>query len=108
MQTRKSIQRTWLVRLKNRELYCALCGCIIEARKDMNMDHWVPVSRGGETSEDNCVPSHRWCNTAKADHTPEYWDTHKYRLLADLVHTWTIHKVRFPVTKVYKSIRATR
>lgn len=106
MDTMKALRRAWLVRLKNRELYCALCGCLIESRKDMNVEHLIPRAKGGATDETNCVPACRWCNASKSDHTLEYWNTHGYELLANLVHAWTLHKVKFPVIKVYRSLQA--
>lgn len=102
----KALRRAWLVRLKNRELYCALCGCLIEARKDMNVEHLVARSKGGATDSINCVPAHVWCNGAKQDHTLEYWNTHGYQLLAKLINSWNVHKVKFNVLKVYKSLGA--
>lgn len=106
MDTMKALRRAWLVRLKNRELYCALCGCLIESRKDLNVEHYVPRSLGGATDDKNCLSAHKWCNSAKANHDPLYWNVHGYTLLANLIHAWTLHKVKFPVIKVYKSLEA--
>ena len=40
------------------------------APKDGNIDHVLPRSRGGKTSWDNCVLTHRAVNTKKADKLP--------------------------------------
>ena len=52
---------------KNR---CQYCGGIFRQR-DLNLDHVVPLSRGGKSTWDNvvcaCVP----CNTRKGDRTPD-------------------------------------
>lgn len=106
MDTMKALHRAWLVRLKDRELRCALCGCLIESRKDLNVEHYQPRSKGGATDGENCVPAHKWCNAAKADKDPRYWHAHGYTLLAKLIHAWTLHKVKFPVIKVYRSLEA--
>jgi len=49
---------------------CQYCGGIFR-QKDLNLDHVVPLSRGGKSTWDNvvcaCVP----CNTRKGDRTPE-------------------------------------
>lgn len=108
MNEMKALKRAWLLQLKDRELYCALCGCLIECRKDLNVDHYRPMAKGGATDSKNCVASHRWCNSAKCDATPEYWEHHGHKMLADLINAWNLHKVKFPVIKVYKSLEALR
>ena len=72
----------------------------------MNVEHYIPRSKGGATDAENCVPAHTFCNAAKGNHTPEYWQAHGYTLLANLIHAWTLHRVKFCVTKVYKSLEA--
>jgi 5-methylcytosine-specific restriction endonuclease McrA len=60
-------RRNIFYRDKNR---CQFCGGIFR-QKDLNLDHVVPLSRGGKSTWDNvvcaCVP----CNTRKGDRTPE-------------------------------------
>lgn len=106
MNDKRALKRAWLVRLKNRELYCALCGCLIESRKDLNIEHYQPRAKGGATDSENCVPAHKWCNAAKADMLPQQWERLGYKSLANLIHSWNLHKVKFPVIKVYKSLEA--
>jgi 5-methylcytosine-specific restriction endonuclease McrA len=41
------------------------------ARHEGNIDHVIPRSRGGASSWDNCVLSHREVNERKADRLPQ-------------------------------------
>lgn len=49
---------------------CAYCGQPIEY-KDMQIDHLVPLYRGGKDSEDNYLPACRACNYYKHTLTVE-------------------------------------
>jgi 5-methylcytosine-specific restriction endonuclease McrA len=49
---------------------CQYTGRKLE-RKEGNIDHVVPRSRGGETSWDNCVLAHRETNSRKGDRLPQ-------------------------------------
>lgn len=51
--------------------YCYLCGKPIESDKDFNLDHRVPLSRGGQNHQTNWMPTHRHCNEQKGALTPE-------------------------------------
>jgi len=53
--------------------HCYLCGKPIDPR-DLHFDHVVPLSKGGEHSNDNLRPSHALCNMKKGD-----------KLLSDLI-----------------------
>ncbi len=57
----------WLAQL--RRGVCHYCGRVFSPGK-LTMDHVVPVSRGGRSSQGNVVPSCRACNTAKRHLTP--------------------------------------
>lgn len=46
--------------------YCHLCKLPV-ARELATFDHVVPISRGGEDSEDNVRTAHRGCNSKKKD-----------------------------------------
>lgn len=35
------------------------------ASSDLTMDHLIPISRGGKSSKNNCVPSCKECNSKK-------------------------------------------
>lgn len=107
MDTRKEIKRAWLVRLKDRELHCALCGCLIESRKDLTLDHYhVVKSKGGKVTPENAKPVHQWCNNARGAHSLQEWERNGYKYLADLIDAWNRHKVKFNIYKVYKSLEA--
>lgn len=103
---RKAIKRIWLTQLKGKALFCALCGGLIEARKDLNADHhYTPKSKGGASDETNLRPTHKWCNTARADHSLKDWNKHGAEYLAKLATTWKAHRVKFNAIKVANSIR---
>lgn len=107
MDSSKELKRAWLVRLKNRELYCALCGCLIESRKDLTLDHhFVVKSKGGKVTPENARPTCRWCNNARGAHSLEEWERKGYKYLADLINAWNHHKVKFNIYKVYRSLEA--
>lgn len=107
MDSSKELKRAWLVRLKNRELYCALCGCLIESRKDLTLDHhFVVKSKGGKVTPENARPTCRWCNNARGAHSLEEWERNGYKYLADLINAWNHHKVKFNIYKVYRSLGA--
>lgn len=44
---------------------CHLCGQLIESLADLHFDHIIPLSKGGEHSENNIAASHAWCNMQK-------------------------------------------
>lgn len=50
--------------------HCAYCGCALEY-KDMQVDHIVPLKRGGPDDIKNMLPSCRSCNHYKATMTAE-------------------------------------
>lgn len=45
---------------------CVYCG----SQHDLTVDHMIPVSRGGETSFENCVTACWECNNKKDNRTP--------------------------------------
>ena len=53
---------------------CKICGeeLVINPKgSDMQLDHIVPHSRGGESTPDNLVPVHKTCNQSKTNMTME-------------------------------------
>jgi 5-methylcytosine-specific restriction endonuclease McrA len=44
---------------------CNLCHKPIESRADLELDHVIPLARGGTHTYDNVRPSHRSCNRRK-------------------------------------------
>lgn len=61
------------------EWICQLCGEPIERnvpstwKRSKSIDHWVPLSRGGDHTRDNCIAAHVGCNSRKMDMLPEEW-----------------------------------
>lgn len=105
-KTLRTLKREWLIRLQGAELFCALCGGLIEARKDMNADHYyLPKSKGGPTNEHNMAPAHVWCNTARANHDLDDWEINGYKYLKALKKAWDAHRVKYNSQKVNKCLR---
>lgn len=48
---------------------CGICGERVRERT-FEIDHRIPLSKGGEHSYANCQPSHTFCNRLKADKMP--------------------------------------
>jgi hypothetical protein len=48
---------------------CTYCG----SKKDLSVDHIVPVSRGGSNENDNLVTACRSCNSSKGDKMLNEW-----------------------------------
>ena len=48
---------------------CQYCGEVFE-RKDLNLDHVIPRSKGGPHTWENVVAACRRCNTRKEDRLP--------------------------------------
>lgn len=48
---------------------CAYCGCT----DDLQIEHVMPISKGGAHVIENIVPACRECNAAKRDHDVEQW-----------------------------------
>ena len=92
MQRRRAHSRFSKTNLFIRDLYtCQYCSKLY-ARRDMTIDHVVPLSRGGKTTWDNVVAACVTCNSKKANKTdmkpkrapyqPDYFDlVAKYKQL---------------------------
>lgn len=55
----------WIFTLEYWMYSCAYCGGYYEV-----LEHFIPVSSGGGTTADNCVPACSYCNTYKRDKHP--------------------------------------
>lgn len=44
---------------------CGICGKPIENMKQCTLDHIIPISKGGQTTIENCQLAHSWCNKRK-------------------------------------------
>lgn len=66
----KGVPRALRLAVLARDRYrCAYCG----SRLNLQCDHILPVSRGGETTLANLRSACRDCNLSKSDRTPEEW-----------------------------------
>lgn len=50
---------------------CMICGLPFAKKKDITLDHIIPISKGGFDLLDNYQLAHYQCNQLKADMTPE-------------------------------------
>lgn len=46
---------------------CGICGKPIENMKDCTIDHIIPISKGGQTTLENCQLAHFKCNQDKGN-----------------------------------------
>lgn len=58
----KTVYKKLRAKILSMDNTCYYCG-----QEATTIDHVVPVSKGGITSEDNCVPSCYRCNSGKRD-----------------------------------------
>lgn len=49
---------------------CGICGHRMLSLEHANVDHIVPVSRGGGDETENLQFTHKWCNHYKGDRLP--------------------------------------
>ena len=54
--------------------YCKICKCIFESKKDVTLDHIIPISKGGDDEISNLQLAHFECNQMKADISPEEFE----------------------------------
>jgi 5-methylcytosine-specific restriction endonuclease McrA len=59
----------WREILNQYDHRCAYC----LADSNIELDHKIPLSRGGANTKANVVPACRSCNRTKYDRTPEEW-----------------------------------
>lgn len=59
--------------------HCAYCGCELEYR-DMQVDHVIPLRRGGSDDVDNMLPACRSCNHYKATLTADEYKEYVSRI----------------------------
>jgi 5-methylcytosine-specific restriction endonuclease McrA len=63
----EKVSRKKLYRMYNGK--CGICNERVRENR-FEIDHRIPLSKGGEHSYDNCSPSHPVCNRLKADRYP--------------------------------------
>ena len=64
--TRRNARKTWFGRQRGK---CYLCGKSM-VWEECNLDHVIPLSKGGEDKRHNVRVTHIDCNSAKADTEP--------------------------------------
>jgi 5-methylcytosine-specific restriction endonuclease McrA len=71
----KSLSRIWQRKtLVNKYgAICYLCNKPFVKIKDITIDHWQPLSKGGSDNIENYRLAHLDCNNLKKDLTPEQW-----------------------------------
>lgn len=50
---------------------CGICGCYVRAGEALDIDHILPLARGGTDDFDNLQVSHASCNRSKGARVPE-------------------------------------
>jgi 5-methylcytosine-specific restriction endonuclease McrA len=70
---RVSLPRRWQRKnlIAKYDAVCYLCHEPFKTLKDITIDHWVPLSKGGLDKLENYRLAHAECNQLKADLTPE-------------------------------------
>ena len=69
-------ENEWQKTLKDFEYSCYICG----SRKNLEQDHFIPISEGGDYSEGNILPACRKCNASKhASHPRDFLSSGLYR-----------------------------
>jgi 5-methylcytosine-specific restriction endonuclease McrA len=54
--------------------YCKICKKIFESKKEITLDHIIPVSKGGDDEISNLQLAHFECNQTKNDMLPEEFE----------------------------------
>lgn len=53
--------------------------CPITGSQEIHLDHFIPISKGGETSDRNLIPLKRELNASKHNHNPFEWAKKKLK-----------------------------
>ena len=72
-ESKKQWKMLYREQIKMHTCYCYLCGKLIEKEKDFNLDHVMPLSRGGRNEPSNWRATHKTCNAEKGALTYEEW-----------------------------------
>jgi 5-methylcytosine-specific restriction endonuclease McrA len=66
----------WVAILSKHHHRCFYCGCNLgegKGEKRPTLDHYMPLSRGGQHTKENVVPACKHCNCSKYNKTPVEW-----------------------------------
>ena len=80
---RKKIEKYKKTKQQSGVLICQYCG---ENKKNMTVDHIIPLSRGGEHKESNFIISCSACNRNKNTMTEKEYKEYLKRMKAQIVH----------------------
>ena len=72
-ESKKKWKMLYREQIKMGTCYCYLCGKPIKKEADFNLDHCVPLSRGGQNEPSNWRATHKSCNSDKGALTYEEW-----------------------------------
>lgn len=67
----------WAHALKHFGGKCAICEVPPQGRR-LYADHWIPITKGGDTTPLNIVPLCKYCNSSKSNHPAASWLTKRY------------------------------
>ena len=86
--------------------HCAYCGCELEYR-DMQVDHVIPLRRGGADDIENMLPACRSCNHYKATLTAEEFREYVSKIPDRLQRDSIPYQVgaRFGIIRVHRDVR---
>lgn len=62
--------RQWLMTLEHFQHCCAYCGV-----SQAHVEHYIPITRGGGTTQENCIPSCNTCNLRKGNRLPSTFES---------------------------------
>lgn len=65
MKTQNELKREWHKQCREKTLFCYLCGQLIIKENDISVEHVIPRSQGGPSTEDNLKPAHTLCNNIR-------------------------------------------
>ncbi len=63
----------WLKKLRLFDHCCAYCGDHQDVCGTLEVEHMVPINRGGKNEDSNIVPACRRCNAQKGEYTLIEW-----------------------------------
>jgi len=78
LKTGKITASEWRQCLIAHNFRCVYCG----SDEKIEMDHVIPLSRGGPNRIENIAPACRRCNLSKHDKTPDEWRAHQQKVSA--------------------------
>lgn len=73
------LRKAFALMRDHKVLYCAICGCLIEKKDKITLDHHVPKSKGGLSDANNLLPTHKICNEIKSNIMPDVFEKIKIK-----------------------------